>query len=88
MSIDNHHLREEEKNKVGTLAFPTSCPLMTISFYDFFLTFNVLDLGDQVAPGQLAQNLVGSSVAQFGDLGDNGRWDDLVVLGAHLSLFI
>ena len=52
------------------------------------LTFDMLDLGNQVASGQLTQNLVGSSVAELGDLGNDGRRNDLVVLGAHLGLAI
>ena len=52
------------------------------------LTFDMLDLGNQVASGQLTQNLVGSSVAELGDLGDDSRRNDLVVLGAHLGLSI
>jgi len=53
----------------------------------YLLTFDVLDLGNQIASGKLTQDLVGSSMAQLCDLGDDRGGNNLVVLGAHLSLF-
>lgn len=49
-------------------------------------TFDVLNLGDQVTASEFTENLVGSSVAKLSNLSDQGRGNDLVILGAHLSL--
>jgi len=46
----------------------------------------MLNLGNQVTASQLTQDLVGTTMTKLGNLGDQGRRNDLVVLGAHLGL--